>query len=70
MEKKEKRKLVWVVFSEGSGAVRAIYFRQPTITETGSRVIKTVLGERDCQRAHQLRVVGERVFHVPSMGGL
>ncbi len=66
----EKKKIVWVVFSESSGAVRALYFREPKTVKPGNLVIKTVLSEKDTQRAHQLKVVGERVFHAPSMGGL
>lgn len=63
-------KTVWVVFSPTNGAVRSVYFREPSKVPQGSRVVQTTLSERDCQRVHQLRVVGERVFHVYSLAGI
>lgn len=65
-----KKKTVWVTYSEGSGAVRSVYFRNPRSVPSGCRVIKTSLSERDIQRVHQLKVVGETVYHTYSLGGI
>ncbi len=64
------KKIVWVTYSEGSGAVRSVYFREPKSIPPGCGMIRTVLNERDIQRVHQLKVVGETVYHTYSMGGI
>jgi len=64
------KKIVWVTYNEGGGAVRSVYFREPRSTPAGCRTIKTVLDERDIQRVHQLKVVGEKVYHTYSLGGI
>jgi hypothetical protein len=67
---KPKTRVTWVVYSLGSGAVQALYFRDPKAVKPGCGVVKTVLSERDIQQPHHLRVVGERVVHSFSLGGV
>lgn len=65
-----KTRETWVVYSEGSGAVQALYFREPKTVKQGYGIIKTVLEERYIQKPHHLRVVGERVFSTLALGGI
>lgn len=66
---KPNTRVVWVVYSEGSGAVQALYFRDPKAVQ-GYKVIKTTLSEQEIQRPHHLKVVGERVFSTLALGGI
>jgi hypothetical protein len=65
-----KIRVVWVVYSEGSGAVQALYFRDPKTVKQGHGVVKTSLSEQEIQRPHHLKVVGERVFSTLALGGI
>jgi hypothetical protein len=67
---KPNTRVVWVVYSEGSGAVQALYFRDPKTVKQGYGIIKTVLDERAIQKPHHLRVVGEKVVSVLALGGI
>ncbi len=65
-----KKRIVWVVFSESSGAVQALYFREPKTIKTGYRAVKTALSEQEINRPHYLKVVGETVFQTSSLAGI
>lgn len=65
---KPNTRVVWVAYSLGSGAVHALYFREPKTVKPGYGVVKATLDEKDIQQPHHLRVVGERVVHAYSVG--
>jgi hypothetical protein len=64
---------VWVIYHLLSGYVRAVYFRMPPERVFDPRVygtLQTRLGESEVGKAHQLRVNGGKVVHVPSLAGI
>lgn len=62
-----KTKVTWVIYSLGSGAVHALYFREPKTVPSGCGMVKTLLTDLEIQNPQRLRVVGERVVRVPAL---
>lgn len=61
-----KLKESWVVYTLGSGAVHAVYFREPKTVKTGRAVVKAFLTERDIQNPHHLKVLYGKVVRFPA----
>lgn len=67
---RKNQKDVWVEYHVQSGAVEVLHFREPKSVRRGNAMVKTSLSEWVLQRPQHLRVVGERVFHFPSLAGI
>jgi len=55
----------WVVYTVGSGAVHAVYFREPKNVPFRKGVVKALLTEKDIQNPHRLRVRYGKVVRFP-----
>jgi len=55
----------WVIYTVGSGAVHAVYFREPKNVPYGKGVVKAFLTEKDIQTPHHLRVRYGKVVRFP-----
>ena len=58
-------KKCWVLYTVGSGAVRAVYFRKPKSVPSGKAVVEAFLTEKDIQNPHHLKVQYGKVVRFP-----